>query len=221
MTAEYPPFPLIPCIAFNTSAPSGTTAMPRQCVVGPLAFSIAQDLSFGSYCGFELVADGSHTPTFPGMTEASFSLNWSNRTGVLHSMSLYYGAQDSGPSYSIDVIGPTPIPAVTSLAVAHGENPVVEIGIGGASLSTAFVPAPTQFSISRAPTLLNGSTLAVTSVAVSANQIALTLSGTISLGDVVTLSYAPPYPGQPAYPVAAQDGSGNLLAGFTGTVTVS
>ncbi len=216
----YPPFPLIPELEFSPAVPAGQPCMPPQSITGPLAFSIAQDLSFGSTCTVDLTADGTHVPTFPGFTQASFSLPWNDTAGLVHTVSLAYGPQDSGPSYAIGPIASSAIPAVTSLAVTHGQNPTVAIATGGSSLNTAYVPDATLFSIQRLQTLLNASILGVTSVAVTANQIALTLSGAISLGDTVTLSYTPP-PGRPAYPVVAQDGSGNSLAGFTGTVTVS
>jgi hypothetical protein len=93
------------------------------------------------------------------------------------------------------------------------------INTNGSALNPAFVPAPTTFSITHAPTVTNSLTgFPVTGVAVTSNSITLTLSGAIAAGDSLSLNYTPTTPGQPPYPISAQDASGNLLAAITGAI---
>jgi len=197
--------------------------MPAQCVTGPIAFSMSLDPIYGSNCTLSLTADGTHTPTFTGFTEASSSAAWNDTAGVVNVISFSWAVKASGPTYSISVPSTTPIPAIASLSVPHGANPTLTITTNGAALSTAYVPAPPTFKVTRAATFLNSNTeLPVSSVSLSANQIQLVLSGIIGAGDSVSLSYTPTFPGQSPYPISAQDASGNLLAAITAaSVTVS
>jgi hypothetical protein len=220
--------PLAPAeIAFSPSVAAGYSFAPPQCVTGALAFALVIDPVNGSLFEVDLTSDGTHTPTFPGMTEADFSDGWDNTAGVVNSITLSSAVPGNGPigtglGYSILVPSDTPIPCISSISVAPGTNPTLTITVGGAELDLSYVPAPSAFAISRVLTFGNATSLAVVGVTLSATAIELALSGIVSAGDTVTLAYTSWPTGKPPYPPFAQDSSGNLLASFTNaTVTVT
>ncbi len=208
--------PLPNLVPFTASiAPLSAGDMGRVSVAGPLAFSMAAN-PLGSYLAdVELVADGVHAPTFPGMTQAPLSVNslaYNNTAGLVHAITFSWDYASAAATYTITSISASAIPAVTGLTLAHGSNPVLTISVGGASLNTEFVPPASTFSLTLAPTTFNSGALGVKAVSVSANQVQLALVGKVNAGDTVTLSYAADFPGVAPYGLSAQDASGNLLA---------
>ena len=107
--------------------------------------------------------------------------------------------------------GTTVFPGFSSIGLVHGTNPTLTIAITGASLNTSDTPATSAF------TVMDGLTsIPVSGVTVNSASVTLALTGTISLGDTVTLSYTPPG----TNPV--QNTSGLLMAAIVAApVTVS
>ena len=107
--------------------------------------------------------------------------------------------------------GTTIFPGFSSIGLIHGTNPTLTIAISGASLNTSDTPATSSF------TVMDGLTsIPVSGVTVNSASVTLALTGTINLGDTVTLSYTPPG----TSPI--QNTNGLLMAAIvTAPVTVS
>jgi hypothetical protein len=217
-------------IPFSTNPPAGFCVSNDECVAGrALSFAQATDPA-GSQYAVDLIADGVNIPTFPGMTASSTSDAWINTAGVLHSISIEYLTDvRTSPQlqyYSIQVNASAPlVPAATGITLVHGMNPSLVIAVGGSGLNAAMVPGIDRFSVTRCVTASpyqRTVALPVTGVAVTSSAITLQLAGIVNVGDTVTMSYAPLWPGISPYEISAQDANGNLLSAITaGPVTVS
>jgi Putative flagellar system-associated repeat len=210
-------------IPFSPAIPAGFYNSDNQSITGPISFSQPLDPA-GSGYSVNLTANGVNVPTFPGMTLTTGSQTWNNVAGVVHWISIDYWTRFRiSPQlqyYTIQYDTSVPvIPAVASITCVHGINPTMVISTNGSALNPAFVPAPTAFSITHTPTINNSlAGFPVTSVAVTSNSITLQLSGAIAAGDALSLNYTPTFPGQPPYPISAQDAIGNLLAAITAAI---
>jgi hypothetical protein len=232
MTLPGPPVQNWPTIPFTENVPIGWFNFDDQCVTSALAFTQPLDPA-GTGFNVTLIASGvsGQVPSFSGMTSQDYS-GYNNTAGMLNYVSVEYGTNyrvsPQVQYYSVTQDPGAPlVPCVTSLTLTHGMNPSLVITIGGSGLNPAIVPDVSRFSVLRAPSepsliTVPASSLPVRAVELTSSSITLSLAGTVSLNDLVTLSHSPLFPGQSPYPLSAQDSIGNLLAAITNaSVTVS
>jgi hypothetical protein len=220
-----------------TNIPAGCWVSEDQCLVGSPAF--AQPGGLGSSYNVRLVADGVHEPTFPNMSPgnigSSYSFNstlltntgtWLNPAGSLNQVLLWYGLAGGEITQFYNIANNSSLPVVPcflSAALTHGSNPSLVISTGGSALNPKFVPELSRFAVTRSPgtpaPLRTAPTcgLIVSAVSVASSSITLSLSGTVSASDIVTLTYQCIADG-----CGVQDASGNSLCWITNApVTVN
>jgi hypothetical protein len=218
-------------ILFSPAIPVGYWVSDTQCVCGPLVFSQPLDPAGCSFA-VDLVANGTNEPTFPNMTAASWSQPWLNTPGAVNSVSIGYETRITGfpatQSYGIQNFPSSGkvLACVISIECVHGNNPTITISTGGLALNPEYVPNVSRFAVTRiagnAPPETPSTAIVVATVSLTSSSITLSLQEAVEATDVVTLSYAPLWPGLPPYDLSVTDTNGNLLAAITNaSVTVS
>jgi hypothetical protein len=165
---------------------NGQLYMAPYQISGALAFTPGS-LVAGSTLYVQLVADGSHAPTFPGFTEAGGSAGFNNTSGIVNNIQFFYdGAVPY--FYATQAIGAVPIAAPTfvSAQVASAAPTVLVITMNQA-MNNGVVPAVGAWTITESA----GSTT-VTSVTITGSLVRLGLSQTVSHTDTITYGYTQP-----------------------------
>lgn len=77
-------------VSYSTTIPlDGIKYMPRQTVAASITFTAGTTVA-GGQCYLRLIADGSHAPTFSGMTESAMSSGYNNTNTVDNQITFWY-----------------------------------------------------------------------------------------------------------------------------------
>lgn len=202
-------------VAFSTTIPLDgvkvMTASPRD-IVGPTVFNAGATKVAGAQCVVKLAANGTNTPTFPGMTEWGGSAGWINAVGTINTITFWY---DGGTVYfsvmqngSAPLTIPVPVAAVKATV---GANPQVSVSFS-AALGTP-VPEAAKLTLTTTPAAGGTVTETMTAIAVAGSTLTLQPSRPVTAGDVSLLSYDP---SQGLLANRMVDTAGNPLFGWQG-----
>lgn len=162
----------------DLSKTGGTGYGPKDCR-GVVAFTAAAGAVPFGWAQLTLIADGTNTPSFPAAWKAAYgSQSWTSTVGVVHVVTVWY----DGFFYWYSIApGASTVYGLTMHSLyVDGTSLVMSSNI---AMSTAATPAASCFTVTA-----GGSTIAVSSVSITANYIILTLATPVTYGQTVTLT---------------------------------
>ena len=181
----------------------------------------------GSVTLFKVIADGTHTIAFTGITEVNISSGYDNRNGIENYLAFFYDGYD----YFVNIYqkqNAQPIDLVSPLiqsAVVNSTNASRIVLTYNESLNTNSIPSVGDFSVSGGKT--------ISSITIQGSTVHVNVNTPYSVGDTITISYTAgtnkieDISGNDAINLSNYSVSNNLsgseegliFAGFTGTLS--